>query len=47
MIQGFLAAYVGATDHFMFHTERELGGGTRASSWSRAWCASPICATAT
>ena len=26
-IQGFLAAYLGATDHFVFHTERELGGG--------------------
>ena len=27
VIQGFLAAYLGATDHFVFHTERELGGG--------------------
>ena len=27
VIQGFLAACLGATDHFMFHTERELGGG--------------------
>ena len=26
VIQGFLAAYLGATDHFVFHTERELGG---------------------
>ena len=26
-IQGFLAAYLGATDHFVFHTERELGDG--------------------
>ena len=24
---GFLAAYLSATDHFVFHTERELGGG--------------------
>ena len=22
VIQGFLAAYLGATDHFVFHTER-------------------------
>ena len=28
VIQGFLAAYLGATDHFVFHTERELGGTT-------------------
>ena len=27
VIQGFLAAYLGATEHFVFHTERELGGG--------------------
>ena len=27
VIQGFLAAYLGATEHFIFHTERELGGG--------------------
>ena len=27
VIQGFLAAYLSATDHFIFHTERELGGG--------------------
>ena len=27
VIQGFLAAYLGATDHFVFHTERELAGG--------------------
>ena len=27
VIQGFLAAYLGATAHFVFHTERELGGG--------------------
>ena len=27
VIQGFLAAYLGATDHFVFHTERELTGG--------------------
>ena len=27
VIQGFLAAYLSATDHFVFHTERELGGG--------------------
>ena len=25
VIQGFPAAYLGATDHFVFHTERELG----------------------
>ena len=24
---GFLAAYLSATEHFVFHTERELGGG--------------------
>ena len=28
VIQGFLAAYLGATDHFVFHTERELEGTT-------------------
>ena len=27
-IQGFLAAYLSATDHFVFHNERELGGTT-------------------
>ncbi len=27
VIQGFLAAYLSATDHFVFHTERELAGG--------------------
>ena len=27
VIQGFLAAYLGATEHFVFHTERELGDG--------------------
>ena len=27
VIQGFPAAYLGATDHFVFHTERELGDG--------------------
>ena len=27
IIQGFLAAYLSATEHFVFHTERELGGG--------------------
>jgi len=27
VIQGFLAAYLGATEHFVFHTERELAGG--------------------
>ena len=27
MVQGFLAAYLGATDHFLFSTERELGKG--------------------
>ena len=27
VIQGFPAAYLSATDHFVFHTERELGGG--------------------
>ena len=27
VIQGFLAAYLGATEHFVFHTERELGHG--------------------
>ena len=27
VIQGFLAAYLGATEHFIFHTERELGDG--------------------
>ena len=28
VIQGLLAAYLGATDHFVFHTERELAGTT-------------------
>ena len=27
VVQGFLAAYLSCTDHFVFHTERELGGG--------------------
>ena len=27
VLQGFLAAYLSATEHFVFHTERELGGG--------------------
>ena len=27
VIQGFLAAYLSATEHFVFHPERELGGG--------------------
>ena len=27
MVQGFLAAYLGATDHFLFSTEREFGKG--------------------
>ena len=27
VIQGFLAAYLSCTDHFVFHTERELAGG--------------------
>ena len=27
VIQGFLAAYLSATEHFVFHTERELGCG--------------------
>ena len=27
VVQGFLAAYLGATEHFVFHTERELGHG--------------------
>ena len=27
VLQGFLAAYLGATGHFVFHSERELGGG--------------------
>ena len=27
MVQGFLAAYLGSTDHFLFSTERELGKG--------------------
>ena len=27
IVQGFLAAYLSATEHFVFHTERELGGG--------------------
>ena len=27
VIQGFLAAYLGATEHFVVHTERELAGG--------------------
>ena len=27
LIQGFLAAYLSATEHFVFHTERELGDG--------------------
>ena len=27
MVQGFLAAYLGTTDHFLFSTERELGKG--------------------
>ena len=27
VIQGFLAAYLGCTEHFVFHSERELGGG--------------------
>ena len=27
MVQGFLAAYLGATDHFLFSTERELAKG--------------------
>ena len=26
-MQGFLAAYLNVTDYFMFHSERELGGG--------------------
>ena len=26
-MQGFLAAYLSATEHFVFHTERELGDG--------------------
>ena len=27
VVQGFLAAYLSTTEHFVFHTERELGGG--------------------
>ncbi len=27
VLQGFLAAYLGATEHFVFHSERELGKG--------------------
>jgi len=27
VVQGFLAAYLSATEHFVFHTERELGHG--------------------
>ena len=27
VLQGFLAAYLGASEHFVFHSERELGGG--------------------
>ena len=27
VIQGFLAAYLSCTEHFVFHSERELGGG--------------------
>ena len=27
VVQGFLAAYLNVTDYFMFHAERELGGG--------------------
>ena len=27
VIQGFLAAYLSCTEHFLFHSERELGGG--------------------
>ena len=27
VLQGFLAAYLGTTGHFVFHSERELGGG--------------------
>ena len=27
MIQGFLAAYLAATNYYLFHSERELGGG--------------------
>ena len=27
VVQGFLAAYLSATEHFVFHTERELSGG--------------------
>ena len=27
VVQGFMAAYLSATEHFVFHTERELGGG--------------------
>ena len=27
MLQGFLAAWLGITNHFVFHSERELGGG--------------------
>ena len=27
VVQGFLAAYLNVTDYFMFHSERELGGG--------------------
>ncbi len=27
VLQGFLAAWLGATNHFVFHSERELGGG--------------------
>ena len=27
VLQGFLAAFLGTTGHFVFHSERELGGG--------------------
>ena len=27
VLQGFLAAWLGTTNHFVFHSERELGGG--------------------
>ena len=27
VVQGFLAAYLNVTDYFLFHSERELGGG--------------------
>ncbi len=46
VLLGFLAAYLGAAEYFVFHTQQELAKATRTSCWSRSWRAIRACGQA-